>query len=258
MWSQKKPLSVSQKKPHSHKKPKDLSKIEARRLSANGVCLTSDEKRTLLPFLATFRKVEGGHYKIGLTAANRHNPTNWTVPCSVETQPYEISAPMSYAAFQALYALPNGCANTKLSESNGAIVGVTWHQAQKVIALLEKRDPGYSYRLPTEVEWVIAMQHDIAQPFWSTHPEWTQTQFRKFPYDGNDGREDVVDDQFPRVVRGWGSSRTDQIYFRYGAHPALSYGIPDGNFWITRDIVKAFRFTFRLVRMRKADALARA
>jgi formylglycine-generating enzyme required for sulfatase activity len=144
------------------------------------------------------------------------------------------------------------------------VVGVSWFEVRAYCAWLSAQIE-CEVRLPTEAEWEAAArgergwQYAYGQEYAAAHCntfethvrrttpigvfpdgqtpagitdlsgnvwEWTSSQYRPYPYDPADGREDPVDAEIRRVLRGGSWSG-----FRYYARAAYrDYGPPDPRF----------------------------
>ncbi|MGB1251419.1 MAG: SUMF1/EgtB/PvdO family nonheme iron enzyme [Candidatus Promineifilaceae bacterium] len=145
--------------------------------------------------------------------------------------------------------------DSRFNSPNQPVVGITWYEAQAYCAWLSARC-GRSMRLPSEAEWEAAASGaerrrfafsrdyriDHANTFEShirqTTPvgiyptgatpdgiydlsgnvwEWTSSQYRDYPYDASDGREQQNDADARRTLRG-GSWSGNAFYVRAAYH----------------------------------------
>jgi formylglycine-generating enzyme required for sulfatase activity len=146
------------------------------------------------------------------------------------------------------------------------VVGICLHEARAYCAWLSARS-GLAFRLPTEVEWEAAARGSKGRRYaygkdydsalcntFETHVrgttpvgvfpggetpeglvdmtgnvwEWTSTLYKPYPYDPTDGREDALDAEGRRVVRG-GSWDDDQDYARAAYRAHYDPGLRDFN-----------------------------
>jgi formylglycine-generating enzyme required for sulfatase activity len=161
-----------------------------------------------------------------------------------------------------IFEQPNFWDDSRFNHPAQPVVGVSWFEARAYCAWLSAQT-GNSYRLPTEAEWEAAArgeqgwQYAYGQEYgaadcntFETHVrrttpigvfpggqtpagitdlsgnvwEWTSSQYRPYPYDPADGREDPADAEIRRVLRGgsWDNFRSDaRAASRYDLTPDL-------------------------------------